>query len=197
MGNLISKSSFNDCFKHWKCFLLIFLVVWNLNFLHRIHRHFWIKLIPKLGEKTALGMNVSFNNFMRANKSDVANTQKMFLCSGMKCNMFSKLWMAPLVHNLDGFSSEKRHVFHLAGRWLPPLCLLYLTKEICWFLFPWNDVQFVVLFAITKVNSVLFPCLFPLHNSWFEVLVNADNMSKMNSVFSMIFHTNTITYTDV
>jgi hypothetical protein len=76
MGNLISKSAFNDCFKHWKCFLLIFLVVWNLNFLHRIHRHFWIKLIPKLGDKTALGTNVSFNDSIRANKSDVANSQK-------------------------------------------------------------------------------------------------------------------------
>ncbi len=25
---------------------------------------------------------------------------------------------------------QKKHVFHLARRWLPPLCLLYLTKEI-------------------------------------------------------------------
>ncbi len=37
---------------------------------------------------------------------------------------------------------------------------------------------------------------FPLHNICFGVLVNADNTSKMNPVFSMIFHTNTIIYTD-
>ncbi len=91
---------------------------------------------------------------------------------------------------------QKKTSFHLARRWLPPLCLWYLTKEICRFPFRWNDVQFVVLFAITNVNSVLFQYLFPLHNSCFGVFVNADNMSKMNPVFSMIFHTDTITYTD-
>ncbi len=143
-GNLISKSTFNHCFKHWKCFLLIYLI-----FLRRIHRHFWIESIPKLGDKTALGMNVSFNDFMRANKSAEANSQKMFISSGKKHNMFSKFWMAPLAHNFDKFSSEKTCFFHLARRWLPPLCLWYLTKEIRWFPFPWNDVQFVVLFAIT------------------------------------------------
>ncbi len=51
MGNLISKSAFNECFKHWKYLMFSFFVVWNLNFLRRIHRHFWIKLIPKLGFK--------------------------------------------------------------------------------------------------------------------------------------------------
>ncbi len=30
---------------------------------------------------------------------------------------------------------QEKHVFQLARRWLPPLCLLYLTKEICWFRF--------------------------------------------------------------
>ncbi len=107
MGNLISRSAFNDCFKHWKCFLSIFLVVWNLNFLHRIHRHFWIESIPKLSDRTALGTNVSFNDFMRANKSDVANSQKMLIPFGKKCNMFSKFWMAPSAHNFNKFSSEK------------------------------------------------------------------------------------------
>ncbi len=172
-----------------------FSVVWNLNFLHRIHRHFWIESIPKLGDKTALGTNISFNDFMRANKSDVANSQKCFflLARNATCSVSFEwhLWCITLTS-----FHQKKHVFHLARRWLPPLCLLYLTKLICWFLFPWNDVQFIVLFAITLVNSVLFPCLFPLHNSWFGNFVNADNISKMNPVFSMISHTNTITYTD-
>ncbi len=107
---------------------------------------------------------------MRVIKSDVANTQKMFISSGKKCNMLSKFWMAPSAHNFDKFSSEKICFFHLTRRLLFPLCLWYLTKEICRFMFPWNDIQFVVLFAITSVNSVLFLCLFPLHNSCFCVL---------------------------
>ncbi len=81
---------------------------------------------------------------------------------------------------------QKQHVIHLARRWLSPLCLWCLTKEICRFMFPWNDIQFVVLFAIILVNCVLFLFLFPLHNSYFFVFVNADNMSKMNPVFSII-----------
>ncbi len=52
-----------------------FFVVWNLNFLCWIHRHFWIKLIPKLGFKIALGTFDSFNDSMKVNKFDVANTQ--------------------------------------------------------------------------------------------------------------------------
>ncbi len=107
MENLISKSAFNDCFKHWKWLQLIFCVVWNLNFLHRIHRHFWLELVPKLGGKTALGTNDSFNDFMRVNKSDVANSQKLSIYSCKKCNMYSKFWMAPSAHNFDKFSSEK------------------------------------------------------------------------------------------
>ncbi len=54
----------------------MFFVVWNLNFLHRIHRHFWIESISKLSVKTALGTNDSFNDFMWVNKSDVADSQK-------------------------------------------------------------------------------------------------------------------------
>ncbi len=96
-----------------------FLVVWNLNFLHRIHRHFWIESVPKLGDKIALGTNVSFNDFMRANKSDVANYQKMFISSCEKCNMFSKFWMAPTVHNFDKFSSEKNMFFIWPGGGFP------------------------------------------------------------------------------
>jgi hypothetical protein len=63
-------------------------------------------LLPKLGVKKALGTFVSFNDFMRANKSDVTKFQKMFISSGEKCSMFSKFWMAPSVHNFDEFSSE-------------------------------------------------------------------------------------------
>ncbi len=37
----------------------------------------------------------------------------------------------------------KKHAFHLVRRWLSPLCLWYLTKEICRFMFPWNELQFV------------------------------------------------------
>ncbi len=53
-----------------------FFVVWKLNFLCRNHRHVWIKLIPTLGFKTALGTYDSFNDFMRVNKSHVANSPK-------------------------------------------------------------------------------------------------------------------------
>ncbi len=65
------------------------------------------KKISKLGVETALGTNDLFNDFMRANKSDVANSPQKIISSGKKCNMFSKFWMAPLVHNFDKFSSEK------------------------------------------------------------------------------------------
>ncbi len=67
---------------------------------HKYHLalHFWW---------TALGTNDSFNDFMRVNKSDVANSQKKIISSGEKCNMFSKFWMAPLAHKFDNFSSEK------------------------------------------------------------------------------------------
>ncbi len=44
---------------------------------------------------------------MRVNKSNVADSQKMFISSGKKCNMFSKFWMAPSMHNFDKFSLEK------------------------------------------------------------------------------------------
>jgi hypothetical protein len=47
--------------------------------------------------------------------------------------------------------------------------------------------------SVVRIRGSL---LFPLHNSCFCVLVNADNMSKMNPVFAMIFYTNTITFTD-
>ncbi len=65
----------------------LFLVVWNLNFLCRIHRRFWIELLPKLGVKTALGTKDSFNDFMRVNKYDVANSQNKIISSGKKCNI--------------------------------------------------------------------------------------------------------------
>ncbi len=97
---------------------------------------------------------------------------------------------------LTSFHQKKNTFFIWPGGGFPLFVYCISQKEICWFPFPWNDIQFNVLFAITYVNSVLFSCLFPLHNSWFGVLVNADNMLKMNLVFSMIFHTNTITYTD-
>ncbi len=97
-----------------------FFCGWNLNFLHRIHRQFWIKSIPKLGVKTALGTNDSFNDFMRANKSDVANSQKMFISSGKKCNMISKFWMAPLAHNFDEFFIRKKTCFSFGQEVAPP-----------------------------------------------------------------------------
>ncbi len=90
-------------------------VVWNLNLLCRIHRHFWIKWISKLGFKTALGTNDSFNDFMRVNKSDVANSPKKIISYGKKCNIFSKFWMAPTAHNFDKFSSEKNMFFIWPG----------------------------------------------------------------------------------
>ncbi len=92
-----------------KMLVVYFFVVWNLTsyVLRRIHGHFWIELLPKLGVKAALGTNDSFNNFIKVNKSDVANAQKMFISSGEKCNMFSKFWMAPSAHNFDKFSMEK------------------------------------------------------------------------------------------
>ncbi len=129
-----------------KMLVVNFLVVWNLNFLHRIHRHFWIESIPKLGDKTALGTNVSFNDFMRANKSDVANTQKMFISSGKKYSMFSKFWMAPLVHNFDEFSSEKNMSSIWPGGGFPlfvccvsqkksiDFCFLGMTSSLLYFL---------------------------------------------------------------
>ncbi len=95
--------------------VVIFFVVWNLNFLRRIHRHFWIKLLPKLSVKTALGTKDSFNDFMRVNKSDVANYPQKIISSGKKCNMFSKFRMAPLAHNFDEFSSEKNMFFIWPG----------------------------------------------------------------------------------
>ncbi len=119
MGNSISKSAFNDCFKHWECLQLFFCVVWNLNFLCRIHRQFWIKLLPKLGVKTALGTKGLFNDFMRVNKSDVANSPNKIISSGEKCNMFSKFWMALSAHNFDKFSSEKSMFFISPGSSFP------------------------------------------------------------------------------
>ncbi len=114
-----------------KMLVVIFLVVWTLNFLRRIHSHFWIESIPKLGDKkTALGTNVSFNDFMRANKSDVANSPKniYLLARNATCSVSFEwhLWRITLTS-----FHQKKHVFHLATRWLPPLCLLYITEEIC------------------------------------------------------------------
>ncbi len=166
-----------------------------MNFLHRIHRHFWIKSICKLSFKTALGTNISFNDFMRAFKSDVANSPKKIISSCKKCNMFGKFWMEPSAHNFDKFSSRK--TCFLVGQEVasPSLSVVSHKRNLLISVsLEWHPV--CCIFAITYVNSVLFPCLFPLHNNWFGVLVNADNMSKMNPVFPMIFNIDTITYTD-
>ncbi len=123
-----------------KMLVVNFFVVSNSNFLCRIHRHFWIESIPKLGVKTALGTNDSFNDFMRVNNSDVANSQKMFISSGKKCNMFSKFWMALLAHTFDKFLSEKT-CFSFGQEVVPPPSLsvvfhkrnllIYISLEWC------------------------------------------------------------------
>ncbi len=120
-GKFNFKNRFNECFKHWKYLIFSFFVVWKLNFLRRIHRHFWIKSIPKLGFKTALGTYDSFNDFMRVNKSDVADSQKLFISSVSvkKCNMLSMFWMAPSVHNFEEFLLKKNMFFIWPGGGFP------------------------------------------------------------------------------
>jgi hypothetical protein len=87
-------------------------------------------LLPKLGVKTALGTNDSINYFMRVDKSDVANSpKKSYLLARNATCPVSFEWNLRRI-TLTSFH-QKKHVFHLARRWLPPLCLWYLTKEIC------------------------------------------------------------------
>jgi hypothetical protein len=108
-----------------------FFVVWNLNFLRRIHRHFWIKSIPKLGFKIALGIFDSFNDSMRVNKFDVANSPKMFISSVKKCSMFIKFQMATSTHNYDKFSLEENMFFIWPGGGFPLLvCGISQTKSV-------------------------------------------------------------------
>ncbi len=109
--------------------------------------------------------------------------------------MLSKFWMAPLAHNFDKFSSEKNMFFIWPGGGFPLfVCGISQKKSVD---FHFLGMTFSLLYFLqSPMNSVLFLCLFPLHNSCFGVLANADNTSKMNPVFSMIFHTNTITFTD-
>ncbi len=196
MGNLISKSAFSERFKHWKYLMFSFCVVWKLNFLRRIHRHFLIKLIPKLGFKTSLGTYDSFNDFMRVNKSDVANSKKMFISSGKKCNMLSKFWMAPSVHNFDKFLSEKNMFFTWPGGGFPLFVCGITQKKSVDLGFHGMASSLLYFLQSPKWTVSFFLCLFSLHNSCFGVFVNPVNLSKMNPVISMIFHTNTITYTD-
>ena len=70
--------------------------------------------------------------------------------------MFSKFWMAPLVHNFDKFSSEKTCFSFGQEVASPSLSLFYLTKVICWFLFPWNDVQLLYFLQSPKWTVSLF-----------------------------------------
>ncbi len=179
-----------------KMLVVNYLVVWNLNFLHRIHRHFWIKLLHKLGVKTALGTNDSFNDSMRVNKSFVADSPKKVISSGKKCNMFSKFWMAPLVRNFNKFSSEKKTCFSLCQEVASPsLSVVSHNKNLlisvssewrpvcCTFC---NNLSEQCPFSVSLPSSQqLFWCSC---QCWYYI-------SKMNPVFSMIFHTNTITFT--
>ncbi len=131
MGNLISKSTANECSKHWKYLMFSFFVVWKLKFLCRIHRHFWIESIPKLGFKIALGTLDSFNDSMRVNKFDVANSQKMSISSVKKCSMLIKFWMAPSAHNFDKFSLELNLFFIWPGGGFPLLvCGISQKKSV-------------------------------------------------------------------
>jgi hypothetical protein len=74
--------------------------------------------------------------------------------SGQKL-MWKEMNDRTLSLTLTSFHWKKTRFFHLARKWLSPLCLWYLTKEICRLTFTWNELQFVVLFAITEVNNVL------------------------------------------
>jgi hypothetical protein len=58
---------------------------------------FALRLVPRQraapfyrGTRTHTHTYDSFNDFMRVIKSDVANSPKMFISSGKKCNMLSK-----------------------------------------------------------------------------------------------------------
>ncbi len=61
----------------------------------------------------------------------------------------------------------KKRIFHLARRLLSPLCLWYLTKEICSCTFPWNELQFVVLFCIHLSEQCLFSVSLPTSQQLF------------------------------
>ncbi len=159
----------------------IFFVVWNLNFLRRIHRHFWIKLLPKLCVKTALGTKDSFNDFTRVNKSDVADSPPKNISSGEKCNMFSKFWMAPSAHNFDEFSSEKTFFFIWPGGGFPLfVCgisqkksvdfhFLGMTSSLLYFLHsPKWTVSFFHVSSHFTTAVLVFLSMLIIHPRWIQ-----------------------------
>ncbi len=145
MGNLFSKSNFNCCFKQWKYLMLIFM--WSESWTSYVktrgtsESNWFLNLVLKLPWEY-----LTHSIILWGSTNLMWPIQKMFILSVKKCSMFSIFWMAPLVHNFEKFSLEK-HVFHLARRWLFPLCLWYLTAEICRFTFPWNDNQVCCTFC--------------------------------------------------
>ncbi len=165
----------------------MFFVVWNLNFLCRIHRHFWIKWISKLGFKTALGMNDSLNDFMRFTKSDVANSPKKssLLAENATCSVSFEwhLWHI----TLTSFHQNKK----VAS---PSLSVVSHKRNLL------ISVSLEHPGRCTFCNQLSEQCPFSVSLPTSQQLIwcpwNADNTSTMNPVFSMIFHTNMITYTD-
>ncbi len=85
MGNFISMSAVKDYLNDLKWWTFTFIVVVKLNFLWKIHRHFSIKTISKLGLKTFLGTFDSYNDFTNDDKFDVASSKNNFMSSVEQC----------------------------------------------------------------------------------------------------------------
>ncbi len=130
MRNLISKSAFNDCFKHWKYFLLIFL--WSET---------WTSYVEFTGTSK---LNRFLNLVLKQPWEQMTHSMiswgwtnpmwpippKKSMSSGKKCNMFSKFWMAPLAHNFDEFSSEKNMFFIWPGVASPSLSVVSHKRNL-------------------------------------------------------------------
>ena len=131
---------------------------------------------------------------MRVNKSDVANSPKMFISSGKKRNMFSKFWMEP---SASTSFHQKKTCFSFGQEVaFPSLSVLSHKRNLLISVsFEWHPVR------CTYCNCLSVQCPFSLSLPTSQQLFWCScqcwyYISKMNPVFSMIFHTNTITYTD-
>jgi hypothetical protein len=110
--------------------------------------------------------------------------------------MFIKFQMAPSAHDFDKFSLEQNMFFIWPGGGIPFLvCGISQKKSV--------DLHFLGMTSCLlyfmqspKLTVSFFSVSSHFTTAIFVFFVNADNMSKMNPVFSIVFHTNTITYID-
>ncbi len=137
---------------------------------------------------------------MRVIKSDMANSPKMFISSGEKCNMFSKFWMAPSAHHFNKFSLEITCFSfgqEVASPSLPVVShkrnlLIYISLEwhpVCWWTVSFFCVSSHFTTAVFVFLSMLIICPRWIQClPWFSTLTQSPSqMDKASKLVDSFF----------